>query len=119
MHQPSLDQLGAGALDLPGAEQAQDRAVGSRLAGLAVAVEAAAVLPTQPAGVDHALERVSRLHPVPVGRVHDLGGLARDVEPDLVEQGDRPDREAERQHRLVDRLDRTPSMSRIRPASLM
>ena len=88
------------------AEQLVHPAVHAALLAAPVDIEAPPRLPAQPPGLHQRPHPVARLQPVPVGRRHDLGDLFGDVEPHLVEQRDRPDRETEPHRHLVDLLDR-------------
>ena len=100
--------FGVGILDGTHAEKRVHRVVHARLVAVVIPVEPPLVLPAEAAVGEDPRQRLGRPQPIAERRVHHGAGLLGDVEAHLVEQRDRPDREAPPCHGAVDDLDRHP-----------
>src|SRR6185295_1325550 len=80
----------------------------SLLAGIVVEIEALFSLAAEAPRFDHALEGLRWCHALTKGFQKDHSGLAGDVEPDFVQERDRPYGKTEVENRSIDAFDRSP-----------
>src|SRR6266850_7170223 len=110
LQRAALGDLGSGrrAALLPLSGQVVDGAVHFLAPRVAVQIEALLRLPPQPAALHQLLEPRRRRQPGAERLVHDVRDFRSDVDPHLVEELHRSDREPELDQRPIDVLDRGP-----------